>query len=143
MKTQELVTKMRLAVEESAKGNVNLLDEIHDPDIVIHLPPFPDLKGLKAEKQARLNAWLGFSGLKTDWEESCISGDTIIERYTVRVKHTGVSPQNPLPPTGKEVILKGCYFAHQKNGKIDEIFEYDDWLGFYQQLGIVSRKGSM
>jgi len=141
METKEVISKIRKALEEAAKGNTDLLDGIHDPDIVYHLYPFPDLKGLKTEKLARVDAWKGFSGMHTDWEEVISEGATIVVRYTVHVKHTGVNPQYPIPPSGKEVVLKGCFLAHQKNGKSVEVFEYDDWLGFLQQLGVVSLPG--
>jgi len=137
METKEVMSKIRWALEEAAKGNADALDQIHDPDIVYHLYPFPDIKGLRVEKQSRLAAWKGFSDIHTDWEEVISQGDVIVARYTVRVKHTGVNPQFPVPPTGKVVVLKGCFFAHQKNGKAIEVFEYDDWLGFLQQLGVV------
>jgi predicted ester cyclase len=42
-----------------------------------------------------------------------------------------------VPPTGKEVIAEGCAFYHVKNGKIVEFIEYSNYLGFFQQLGII------
>jgi predicted ester cyclase len=141
MGTKEAFAKIRYALEEAARGNTAPLDEIHDPNIIYHLYPFPDIKGLQAEKQSRVGAWTGFSDMHTDWEEAVSEGDTIIVRYTVRVKHTGVNPQFPVPPTGKEVLLRGCFFSRQKNGKAVEVFEYDDWLGFLQQLGAVNVVG--
>ena len=141
MKTKEVMAKIRWALEEAAKGNVDALDQIHSPDIVYHLYPFPDIKGLQVEKQGRLAAWKGFSDIHVDWEELISEGDTIAARYTVRVKHTGLNPQFLVPPTGKDVVFKGCLFAHQKNGKDVEVFEYDDWLGFLQQLGVVPPMG--
>ncbi|MFA5065208.1 MAG: ester cyclase [Dehalococcoidia bacterium] len=137
MESKEVMSKIRWALEEAAKGNADTLDQVHDPDIIYHLYPFPDIKGLQMEKQSRLAAWKGFSDIHSDWEEMISEGDIIVARYTVHVKHTGVNPQFPVPPTGKEVVLKGCFVAHQKNGKAVEVFEYDDWLGFLQQLGVV------
>lgn len=142
METKEVMSKIRWALEEAANGNTDALDQIHDPDILIHLYPFPDIKGLKAEKQSRLAAWKGFSDIHSDWEEMISEGDTVVARYTVRFKHTGVNPQYPVPPTGKEIVLKGCFIAHQKNGKTVEIFEYDDWLSFLQQLGVLPQLDS-
>jgi predicted ester cyclase len=141
MENKEAIAKIRWALEEAARGNADALDQIHDPNIVIHLYPFPDIKGLQADKQGRLTAWKGFSDVHTDWEESISEGDTLFARYTVHVKHTGVNPQFPVPPTGKEIVLRGCFIAHQKDGKAVEIFEYDDWLGFLQQLGAVPSPG--
>ena len=47
------MTKIRWAIEEAAKGNVDGLDQIHDPNILYHIYPFPDVKGVEAEKQGR------------------------------------------------------------------------------------------
>ena len=141
METKIVMAKIRWALEEATKGNVDALDQIHDPNIVYHLYPFPDDKGLQVEKQGRLAAWKGLSDIHVDWEEMISEGNTIAARYTVRAKHTGVNPQFPVLPTGKEVVFKGCFFAHQNNGKTVEAFEYDDWLGFLQQLGVVQMIG--
>ena len=137
MKAKEVMARMRWALEEAATGNVDALDQIHDHNIVYHLYPFPDNKGLQVEKQGRFAAWKGFSDINVDWEEMISEGDTIAARYTARAKHPAVNPQFPVPPTGKEVVFRGCFFAHQKDGKTVEAFEYDDWLGFLQQLGVV------
>lgn len=50
-------------------------------------------------------------------------GDTIAYRYTMTMKHTGQSPTLPIPPTGKEVTLKGCIVVHVRDGKIVEEFD--------------------
>jgi predicted ester cyclase len=47
----------------------------------------------------------------------------------------------PIPPTGKELVLKGCYFMHVKDGKVVECFGYSDMLGILQQAGIVPPPG--
>ena len=138
MATKESMAKVRWALEEAwCKGNVDALDQISAPDIVEHAYPFPDTKGLQAVKQSFLAFTAGFSDIHIDWEEMISEGDTIAGRYTARMKHTGANPMFPVPPTGREIVAKGCLFGHQKNGKDVEVFEYDDWLGFLQQLGIV------
>jgi hypothetical protein len=52
-----------------------------------------------------------------------------------------MSPALPIPPTGKEVTLVGCVVVQIVDGKIVEEFEYSDYLGFLQQLGVVPRLG--
>ena len=52
-------------------------------------------------------------------------------------KHTGSDPKFPTPPTGKEVVIEGCAFYCVKNGKIVEFIEYSNYLGFFQQLGVI------
>ena len=137
MLLEEFKARIRWALEEVGKGNADALDQIYDPNIVFHLYPFADIEGLQPVKEGMLAAWKGFSDIHIDWEEMVAEGDTIAIKYTLRAKHAGVNPRYAVPPTGKEVIFRGCYFAYQKNGKVVEVFEYDDWLGFLQQLGVV------
>ena len=54
MKTEEVMAKIRWALGEAAKGNTDALDQIHDPDIVYHLYPFPDIEAFEYDD------WLGF-----------------------------------------------------------------------------------
>lgn len=142
MSIKEIMERERWAREEAAsKGNVNAWDEIRAPDMVAHIPPFPDIKGLEAYKQAILTMRQGFPDIRFEWEEMISEGNTIACRFTCRQKHTGESPMFPGAPTGKEIVIKGCMFYHVKNDKIVEEFSYTDWLGFYQQLGIVPPMG--
>ena len=59
----------------------------------------------------------------------------------MRMKHTGVSPSLPIPPTGKDLTLQGCVVVHIREGKVVEEFEYSDYLGYLQQLGVVPPLG--
>ena len=57
------------------------------------------------------------------------------------MKHTGQSATVPIPPTGKEVYLKGCTVVHVKDGMVVEELEHADYLGFLQQLEVVPPLG--
>jgi predicted ester cyclase len=72
-----------------------------------------------------------------NWDEVISEGNTAVHRYTIRGNHTGRLPEVPAPPTGKEIVMKGCVVYHLKNGKIFEFIEYFDWLGMMQQLGAI------
>ncbi len=123
--------------EAWCKGNLDALDEAFAPDVIWHAPPFPDLKGLEAYKQHILAARQAFTDIQFDWEEMVGEGNTIACRYTMRMKHTGVVSKFPAPPTGKELALRGSTFLHLKKGKVVEQFDYNDYLGLAQQLGLV------
>ena len=58
------------------------------------------------------------------------------------MKHTGISTKIPVSPTGKEVVMKGGLFFSLNKGKIVEVFEYKNYLGYLQQLGVVPLIGS-
>ena len=142
MSLKELEAKIQRAGEEAwYKGNVDAFDEIYAADYVWHRPPFPDTSGLEAVKQSVAATRPAYSDIQATYTEWVAEGDVIAYRYTMRMKHTGVSPTLPIPPTGKEVMLQGCIVTHVKDGKIIEEWEYSDYLGFLQQLGVVPALG--
>jgi steroid delta-isomerase-like uncharacterized protein len=123
------------------KGNLDALDEVYAQDMISRRPPFPDIVGLPAVKQFIAGGRQGYSDIQADYEEFIAEGSSIAYRYTMRMKHTGVSPSLPIPATGKELVLKGCVVVHLKDGKIVEELEYSDYLGYLQQLGVVPSLG--
>ena len=138
MSLKEFKAKYRWAVEESYhRGNVDALDKLYEPNAIIHQPPFPDIKGLGAYKQHILEARQAYTDIHFNWEEMVGEGNTMAFRSTWYMKHTGVSKKVPVQPTGKEVVMRGGFFLHLKNGRIVEVFEYKEYLGFLQQLGVM------
>ncbi len=138
MSIEEIMAKERWATEEAfIKGNMNALDEVFTSDAVFKSPPIIDIKGLEAFKQGITGFRQAFSDIRWDWDETIIQGNTAVQTYTIRGKHTGKLPEIPVLPTGKEMAFKGCVVYHLKNGKIYEFIEYLDWLGMMQQLGAI------
>ena len=138
MSLKELADKDSRAIEEAfIKGNLDAYNETHAPDVITHNPPFPDAKGSEAYKQSINEIRQAFSDIRVDWDETITEGNTIARRMTMRMKHTGAYPAIPVPPTGKEVVAKVSVFLHVKDDKIVEAFQYADWLGVMQQLGVV------
>jgi predicted ester cyclase len=142
MSQEKLKAKMRWAMEEAYyKGNLDALDEAFATGYVLHHPPLPDEKGLAALKEKIAGVRQGYSDIDTAWHEWIAEGDVIVYRTTLSLTHTGVSPSMPIPPTGKRCTLESCTVAHTVNGKVVEEFEYSDYLGFLQQLGVVPPLG--
>ena len=138
MINEELMAKRRTAIEEAyGKGNVDALDEFFASDVILHMSPMPDTKGLEAYKQSVIDSRQLSSDFRFDWQEEICEGDTMAIRLVMRGTHTGTSPTIPVPPTGKEVALKDCVFEYWKDGKIVEFIEYSNYLGLFQQLGII------
>ena len=132
------MARERWATEEAfLKGNVGALDEVFDADCVFHTPPLLPSYKLEQLKQFALGMLQSMSDVQWSWDDVVIEGNTAAQRFTIRGKHTGTVPFIPVPPTGKEVVIGGCAVYHLKNGKVIEFFEYSDFLGFFQQLGIV------
>ena len=142
MSLEELKAKIRWAGEEAwLKGNLDALGEVYAVDYIWHRPPFPDSKGLEAAKESMAGTRSASSDIQIVYEEMVGEGNSIAYRYTWRAKHTGQSPTLRIPPTGKEVILRGCVVVHVANDKVIEEFEYSDYLGFLQQLGVAPPLG--
>lgn len=142
MALEELKTKIRWALEEAHyKGNVAALELVYAADYVLHRPPLPPVKGLEALKKNIAGVAAAYSEKSTVWHEWVVEGNTIVYRTTMKMKHTGQSPSLPIPPTGKVLTLESCTVAHVANGKVVEEYEYSDYLGFLQQLGIVPPLG--
>jgi predicted ester cyclase len=138
MNMKEMMLKDRRAVEEAwCKGNLDALNETMSPDVVVHMSPFPDIRGLEAFKQSFMALREGYSEMRLEWSDAICEGDTIAQRITFRMKNTRVNPVFKTPPTGKEVAVRGSNFIRVKNGKIVEEFQYIDFLGLLQQLGVV------
>lgn len=100
-----------------------------------------DVIGLEAAKQYVAGTRLAYSDTQMIYDEWVAEGDAIAYRYHCSMKHTGTSPSLPVPPTGKELTLHGCLVVHVKEGKVIEEWKHSDYLGFWQQLGIVPPLG--
>ena len=138
MSLEELKTKIRWVNEEVwVKGNLDAMDEIYTADCVLHSPPLPDVRGLAAAKEHVAGIRSAYSDARITYTEMVGEGDRIVYRYTWQAMHTGQSPTLPIPPTGQEVGMEKCVVAHIAEGKIVEEFEYADYLGFLQKLGVV------
>jgi len=123
------------------KGNLEALDEVYGADCVLHSPPLPDVQGLEALKEHIAGICSAYSDVHLAYAETVAEGDRIAYRYTWRARHTGQSPTLPIPPTGNEVGMEKCVVVTIADGRIVEEFEYADYLGFLQQLGVVPPLG--
>jgi predicted ester cyclase len=142
MSLEEMKAKIRWAGEQAwLQGNLDALDEIYAADYSWHRPPFPDISGIEAVKESIAGMRTAYSDIQIVYENMVGEGSSIAYRYSMRSKHTGVSPTLPIPPTGNEVTLVGCVVVHIVDGKIVEEFEYSDYLGFLQQLGVIPPLG--
>lgn len=68
MSLKELKDKIIWAEEEAwLKGNVDAMDELFAPDMVLHMFPFPDIKGLEAAKQGVRVQLQSYSNIGGTW----------------------------------------------------------------------------
>ncbi len=108
-------------------GDGSALMEIEDPNIIIHMMGFPDVKGNQAHVDAIKGIVKGAAGPITHtWSEITATGDI----GSVRWVETGTVG-------GKSVSYQGAYFLKVKNGKIVEAWLISDMLTYFLAAGVV------
>lgn len=115
-------------------ANLDLLDQVIDPAVVVHDCSSPsDIHGLDSLKASYQGSHAGFLDFKITFDTMFVSGDNIIDRWTITATHTGVL--RGIPPTGKRVRFSGMGIDRVANGKIVEQWAYFNVLDLLLQLG--------
>jgi steroid delta-isomerase-like uncharacterized protein len=126
---------VRRFYEEMCNGRKNgLASELFTSDYVLHDPQVPARPG--PEGMAEVIA-VYQEGVEGHWEieEIFSAGDRVVVRWTGSGTHVG--EVNGIPPTGKSVQVDAISIFRMQDGKIAEMWEVWDTLGFLQQLGVV------
>lgn len=140
--SEDIKSKFRRVVDEAwNKGNLDRLDELHAAGYVEHRPPFPDVVGLEAFKQTVAGARQTCPDFHITIEELILEGDKLSVRFFWTGTHLGNSPNFPIPPTGKQLIVNGLHFLHLEGDKLIEGWQFADNLGLLQQLGLAPQPG--
>ena len=141
MKAEEMKSVL-LKMEDDTwhKQDLDAAYGLYADEFVYHHPPFPpsSKEADRAGKEAILSA---FTEMRTTIQELVVEGDTAIAHWTWQASHTGAYSTLGIPATGKSVQISGCSLFHFKACKIVEEWEYADWLGLMQQLGIIPIRG--
>jgi steroid delta-isomerase-like uncharacterized protein len=118
------------------KGDEALADELFADDLVDHNPAGQGLPpGREGMKQALRNFRSAFPDLETRSDHLIAEGDMVVLHWNARGTHRGELAG--IPPTGKQVTLKGVDILRISSGKIAERWAEYDNLGLMQQLGVV------
>lgn len=132
----ELKANVRQEIDEAwNKGNLDVLDDLYDVNMVYHVPPFSDVVGLEAYKQFIKSNRTSYPDLELTVQEIIVEGNSGAILWTYSGTQEGGSPVLGIPPTGKHVVFKGCAFFHAVDGKTVETWNYVDWIGLMKQLG--------
>src|SRR5215471_2005480 len=143
MSTEENKALVRRAIEEVwNQGNVALLDELDDANLIHHDPDFPNIRTREDYTQWVIETRNAFPDLHLTIEDLVAEGDQVVTRWTFRGTNTGalVTPM-PLPATGRQVTVTGITISHSAGGKFLENWQQGDTLGFLQQLGLIPAPG--
>jgi steroid delta-isomerase-like uncharacterized protein len=119
--------------------NLAAIDDLFEPDYVAHgrppsLPPGPE--GLKQRIAMTHSA---FPDGRMTVEDQVAEGDIVVTRWTAHGTHQG--EYLGLPPTGKQVTVRGVDIDRVANGRIAESWDLFDQWGLMEQLGVVPSSG--
>jgi ketosteroid isomerase-like protein len=138
-KAQAKLEEQNEALVRTVFGELNkhnmAYQEMYAPEYGWHFPS-SNPKGITREEEAGYIklAWAAFPDLHWDIEEMVSSGDRVIVRYIERGTHKG--EYQGLLATGNRIEASGIWMARIKDGKIVEVREDFDALGWMQQLGM-------
>lgn len=113
--------------------NKRVIEEIYDPEVVIHDPFMGTVTGIEAFKQLLGVFDAAFPGHRVQVHTIIAEGDWVTVVHTHTAKHTGTFMG--IPPTGKDVVVPGIEAFRMANGKIAEFWRHDDDAGLLMQLG--------
>ena len=120
------------------EGNLAVVDELYDPDIIRHDCGQPeDMVGLDAFKDYVTLLRVSYPDFNVTIDELIVKGDKIVIRWTITGTNTGPlqTPMGELPPTDKKMRLPGVRIVRLVNGKIAEEWVFYNQLDVYLQLG--------
>jgi predicted ester cyclase len=135
--TEQNAAAMRRMIEETARGNLAVVDECFAPDVAVHGGPqgLPD--GRESVRSAIEAFTAAFADANAEIDVLVSEGDKVVARVTVSGTHRG--PYLGVEATGRHVAWSGTDIARFEDGRIVEVWRSADVLGLLQQLTGPSR----
>jgi hypothetical protein len=120
-------------------GDVELIaktiDELVDPDAVIHTPLPIEATGAKLLKEVFGRLLRAYPDLHITVEDLVEEGDKIVSRQTVTGTHQG--EYMGLPPSGRAVTYNEIFIVRFAGGRIAETWGIVDVFSQMKQLGAI------
>jgi steroid delta-isomerase-like uncharacterized protein len=140
MSTVDNKATVRRIIEEGLnQGKIAVFDELCAPNFLYHEPTRPDVHTREDLKQNVTEARSEFPDLHFTIEDVIAEGEQVVVRYTSRGTNSGdlVTPTMHRPATGKQYTVTGILIGRFAEGKVVETCNEEDYLGLYQQLGLI------
>jgi steroid delta-isomerase-like uncharacterized protein len=127
---------IRRLYEEENKGNVDVIDELMAPDVVIHGDALAPLqKGTEGIKQQVKAVQGAFEGLTVTIEDLLAQGDKVAARLRWRGRH--LKDFMGIPASGKEITWSAIAINRIENGRVAERWFVANTFDLLQQLGMI------
>jgi steroid delta-isomerase-like uncharacterized protein len=122
-------------MEAVNKGDLDAIKELTVPEFIRYSPSTTiDIRSLEEFVEFVKMLHRGLPDINISIEESYAEGDKVISRYLMRATHQGEF--QGIPATGNKLGTSGILIFRIENGKVAEIREEFDSVGFMQQLGM-------
>ena len=134
MSAENKALERRMYEEIFNKKNLGAVEQFYATDWINHNPlpgMAPGIEGMK-QQHAMINA--AFPDMQVKLEDMVAEGDTVACLWTATATHKGEFMS--MPPTGKQVTMKGIHIDRIAGGKIVQTWGLSDALGLMQQLGM-------
>jgi steroid delta-isomerase-like uncharacterized protein len=141
MPEQENIAVLGRFIEEVInQGNLDAADDIVQENF-IELDPLPGQRqGREGLKEVISMMRGAFPDIHWVADETIAAGEKVVTRFTWTGTHRG--PFLGIPPTGKDVTVKGVVIDRLSGGKMADSRILMDSLGMMQQLGVVPMPGA-
>ncbi len=133
MESEASKALVRRYLELWGTSNPVLAKEILAVDFVDHTHPDQE-PGPEAVTREATSFREAFPDVRIILEQMLAERDLVAFHFTVRGTHLGTFAG--CPPTGKEAVLTGADFIRIADGKIAELWSYQDTLSWVLQLGM-------
>jgi predicted ester cyclase len=150
MTVEENKDLVRRYVEEGvikvAQGDMAAIHEFLADDFVNHTPLLHDLQAKGTEHMATniQEAGNALPDMRLTADIILAEGDVVAVHYTAGGTHTGTAQHrhiDQIQPSGQEVQMSGLAIYRVRDGKLTEMWNYDNHMDVLMQLGQLSAVG--
>ena len=115
--------------------NLDALDELMAPDVVIHGAGGQGVEGMKADLQGFVTS---FPDAHADLEDVVDMGETVVFRDTCSGTNTGEFYGDP--PTGRRISYTEVTAIRIVDGRVAEAWYFHDDATFMRQMGLATEE---
>ena len=130
-----VAASQRIIEEAWNEGNLAVIDQICAPDCVDHdLSTHDEIRGIEAAKERTRMYRMAMPDLRVSIDDVVAREDEVVIRWTARGTNEGELMGNA--PTHRPVEMTGISIDRfDAEGKLVEVWDQWDYLGFMHQLG--------
>lgn len=117
----------------AGQGDLQTLTDVVSPNLVVRTAPPGQETTLQSLRQTLAQARAGLPDFAFQIDDLFAEGDLVVARTTISGTHLGTF--FGAPATGKRIEIAAIDVWRVADGKLSEVWHYEDILGVMQQLG--------